>query len=296
MNAARDDNNVPTALGVLDSDGSTVVKVQVNPANFALKVDDWPYGLIPNPDFADQPPFTAATNVTNRWIDGTAGGSLTDDTYGWATTSTSGGNLAASYDTVDSRTCMKMAATNITRSGGGTSISQAIVSTFPEYTGGTITVSNLEDYAIPVTAGQIYTFSSKYYIEAVSNTSRIVIQMTYTFYTSGGVRLNTLGENANLTILNAWTTLTESITAPATSAYVVFTVRVTAGGAVDFSGESATVNWTDLTITSSAIKNPQRALRDDNFVPTLLAVSSVDGETPVVLYTDSEGKLLIDSN
>jgi hypothetical protein len=189
-----------------------------------------------------------------------------------------------------------MAATNITRSGGGTSISQAIVSTFPEYTGGTITVSNLEDYAIPVTAGQIYTFSSKYYIEAVSNTSRIVIQMTYTFYTSGGVRLNTLGENANLTILNAWTTLTESITAPATSAYVVFTVRVTAGGAVDFSGESATVNWTDLTITSSAIKNPQRALRDDNFVPTLLAVSSVDGETPVVLYTDSEGKLLIDSN
>jgi hypothetical protein len=38
------------------------------------------------------------------------------------------------------------------------------------------------------------------------------------------------------------------------------------------------------------------ALRDDNYVTTLIAVSEADGSTPVVLYVDSSGNLLIDSN
>ena len=38
------------------------------------------------------------------------------------------------------------------------------------------------------------------------------------------------------------------------------------------------------------------AKRDQNMVPVLLAVSEVDGVTPVQLYVDSDGKLLIDSN
>lgn len=40
---------------------------------------------------------------------------------------------------------------------------------------------------------------------------------------------------------------------------------------------------------------PTNALRDDNFVPTLIATSSADGLTPVVLYADSSGKILIQS-
>lgn len=39
-----------------------------------------------------------------------------------------------------------------------------------------------------------------------------------------------------------------------------------------------------------------RALRDENFVTTLIGVSDIDGVTPVVVYTDSDGNLLIDSN
>lgn len=38
--AKRDQNNVPTLLGVLDSDGATVVRVKANPANNTLKVSD----------------------------------------------------------------------------------------------------------------------------------------------------------------------------------------------------------------------------------------------------------------
>lgn len=41
---------------------------------------------------------------------------------------------------------------------------------------------------------------------------------------------------------------------------------------------------------------PAIAPRDENFVPALIAVSSVDGVTPVVVYADSNGHLLIDSN
>jgi hypothetical protein len=39
-NAQRDDNNVPTMIAVLDSDGLTVTPVKINPANFGLKVDN----------------------------------------------------------------------------------------------------------------------------------------------------------------------------------------------------------------------------------------------------------------
>jgi hypothetical protein len=38
--ASRDQNNVPTLLGALSTDGITPTKVEVNPANHALKVDD----------------------------------------------------------------------------------------------------------------------------------------------------------------------------------------------------------------------------------------------------------------
>ena len=37
------------------------------------------------------------------------------------------------------------------------------------------------------------------------------------------------------------------------------------------------------------------AARDANSVPVLIAVSEVDGVTPVPVYVDSDGKLLIDT-
>lgn len=41
---------------------------------------------------------------------------------------------------------------------------------------------------------------------------------------------------------------------------------------------------------------PVNALRDGNDIPTLVATSSTDGRTPVVVYSDSSGNLLINSN
>lgn len=41
---------------------------------------------------------------------------------------------------------------------------------------------------------------------------------------------------------------------------------------------------------------PIRSLKDNNGVSTMIVVSEVDGVTPVVLYANSNGELLIDSN
>ena len=38
-----------------------------------------------------------------------------------------------------------------------------------------------------------------------------------------------------------------------------------------------------------------RAVRDENSVTTMIGVSSVDGVTPVAVYADADGNLLIDS-
>jgi len=40
MNAKRDENRIPTMITALNTDGSTLTNVKINPTNFALKVDD----------------------------------------------------------------------------------------------------------------------------------------------------------------------------------------------------------------------------------------------------------------
>lgn len=39
-NAYRDENNVPTLIATLDSDGQTIIRVKANSVNHGLKVDD----------------------------------------------------------------------------------------------------------------------------------------------------------------------------------------------------------------------------------------------------------------
>lgn len=39
-NAKRDENNIPTLLAVDEADGTTIVRVGVNPTNHGLEIDD----------------------------------------------------------------------------------------------------------------------------------------------------------------------------------------------------------------------------------------------------------------
>ena len=47
--------------------------------------------------------------------------------------------------------------------------------------------------------------------------------------------------------------------------------------------------------TTGSNLSSENARRDDNRVPVMIGVSSADGVTPVMVYADSDGKLLIDS-
>lgn len=39
-NASRDQNNIPTLIAALDTDGVTPIRVKVNPTNHGLKIED----------------------------------------------------------------------------------------------------------------------------------------------------------------------------------------------------------------------------------------------------------------
>lgn len=60
--------------------------------------------------------------------------------------------------------------------------------------------------------------------------------------------------------------------------------------------DPATNRLSMLNGTSGSDNGPTDAKRDGNYVTGFVAVSETDGETPVVLYVNSSGQLLIDSN
>jgi hypothetical protein len=70
-NAKRDDNNVPTMLGVLNSDGLTVTPVKINPANNALSVDNDVTGSDNGPDHALRDENYVTTLMAVSSADGT---------------------------------------------------------------------------------------------------------------------------------------------------------------------------------------------------------------------------------
>ena len=47
--------------------------------------------------------------------------------------------------------------------------------------------------------------------------------------------------------------------------------------------------------TSGSDNGPENAIHNENDIPTLLATSSSDGETPIAIYCDSNGNILINS-
>lgn len=52
MKAERDDNNVPTLIGVLNTDGSTVMQIKANPTTHSLAVNNGTTGTDQGPDHA----------------------------------------------------------------------------------------------------------------------------------------------------------------------------------------------------------------------------------------------------
>ncbi len=73
-NAARDNNNVPTLLGALSTDGTTPTKVKVNASTHALKVEDnttgTDHGVAAAPRDQNNIPVLLAVSSTTATVGG----------------------------------------------------------------------------------------------------------------------------------------------------------------------------------------------------------------------------------
>lgn len=69
-NAARDENNVPTLIATLNSDGATIVRVGVEPATHLLNVEDNTTGTDNGPDRALRDENFVTTLIGVSSVDG----------------------------------------------------------------------------------------------------------------------------------------------------------------------------------------------------------------------------------
>src|SRR5882672_4340678 len=104
--------------------------------------------LIFNGDFESAPSFTAATTTTARWIDGTAAGSTTADTWGWAMNNHTG-TSQIQFDSSVSH-------------AGANSLKLSTLATASRADAGIATAvnaANIAKYGIPALASTTYTVS-----------------------------------------------------------------------------------------------------------------------------------------
>ena len=206
------------------------------------------WAFVQNKDFVRQPTYVADTTAFAVWIDGTAAGSAVNDNWKWATAIAGSASIAARYDTIGGRTCIKMAASSMDKAG--VTVDQVMVIPINVYPGGSIATSHLNNM-IPVTAGLSYTLSGDYYITAVSHTADIVCNIVVTWYNSSGTRINTSQTgNGNNASLNAWNSLSSSVTAPVGATYAVVRGNIQTTGA-DGTGRSMTVYFSNINMARS---------------------------------------------
>lgn len=261
-NAKRDENSVPTLIAALDSDGRTIVRIKANSTNHGLMVDD-----------------------------GTSGGTMT---------------LLDTYNEANEQAGLGLPPDGLTY------LAQGFTNT------PVCTLDSAKFYLAKVGSptgnitAKIYALSGTYGNGSVPTGAALA--------TSGNVDISTLTgsfvlktfsfSGANQILLSASTNyfIVVTYTAGDVSNYLAVGVS---GGTPARAGNSAFSSngtvWTADTTPASIITvfyvyglvgvtGNLNASRDENNVPVLLAVSSADGVTPIQVYGNSSGGLLIDSH
>jgi len=168
--------------------------------------------LVRNAEFERVPFFVAATTTQSRWVDGSAAGSTTNESFKWK--QQSGANATAvSFDSTVSHGgsySLKVSATDVT---GSTyvDIGAGIASTQP--------VAQLQKFAIPISPGLTYVLTGWIKTNNVP-TNGAFLQLTT--YDALGTRVDNVGSSVKLTGTQDWTqiTITQTVGASAVWATV----------------------------------------------------------------------------
>jgi hypothetical protein len=124
--------------------------LNINKSDNIILQEDVGQNLVVNGGFESVPSFTAATTISNVWINGTASGSATDDTWRWAAETTgAAGSRSCQFDssTFNSGSNSMKLSTLATSSAINVSI-------FPSSN-----TTNTPHYGIPVYPGTTYILS-----------------------------------------------------------------------------------------------------------------------------------------
>lgn len=172
--------------------------------------------MVKNGDFEYAPPFTAATTTATRFIDGTAGGSTTNDLFMWSIEgSNSAGSVAARFDTsnVNSGTYSMKVSTTATASACDVRIVR------------NITAANILQYGIRVTPNTDYDVS--FYMQTVANSGSATTgaHLRIGQYTSAGAAV-TSTDSTKIQTTTGLTRYTFRFTTSSTTSFLVPGVRV----------------------------------------------------------------------
>lgn len=228
--------------------------------------------LIRNWDFELVPTFTAATATAGRWIDGTSGGSTSNDLFAWAVEGiNSAGTFTARYDTT-------------VFSGGAASLKISTTAAASAVSASTVrsvgTASLVLTGGIPCLPNTTYTMT--YRMKTLAN-SGAATTGAYAFlrtYTNAGASLATV-EGTKIQTTTDWMDYTITITTGATAAFLVPMLRVVGN---DGAGTLIMDAWFDSIVLRPAFLPSRQAINgnmivngDFAYAPTLVAPTTTAG-------------------
>lgn len=171
--------------------------------------------MITNGDFESAPSFTAATTTTARFIDGTAGGSTTDDSHVWAIANIVGSG-SAQFD-------------NSTSNSGTYSLKVSTIATSSRIQIGDMTSfsgsANFFKYAYPVQPSTTYklTYAMKTNYVSGDSSNGALVQL-FDVDATGAVGSSTSSSAVKIT--TGWTNYTLSRTTASTAAYIFIELNI----------------------------------------------------------------------
>jgi len=207
--------------------------------------------LIRNSDFEAAPSFVAATNTNQRWIDGTAAGSTTNDMYGWSTF-VMAGSATARFD-------------SSTSNSGVNSLKLSTLATGSQIQCGLLpllSASKTPQYAVPIKPNTKYTVTCAVKTQLNSGSAFSGAAILFREVQADGVTLGSANAGSPILTTTGWTLYTRTFTTASTTAFIAVIPRVTGN---DGSATLIMDAWfDDITITDGTnfIKIATKILTD----------------------------------
>lgn len=209
--------------------------------------------FIMNPSFETRPTFVAATNTGSVWIDGTAAGSGTNDTYGWGTRTITGSG-SAQFDT-----------STFNSGTGSLKVSTTAIASQIDVSNNKATAPAGQNI-IPAIEGVTYTLTCWAKSTAVSGSATTGARVSLAPRTAAGASAGTSSVIAIGPATTGWTQYKTTLLAPPTTQFIYIFCTVLGS---DGTGTLIMDAWFDDFVLIGNSAFPNNRLRPHPFSPGL---------------------------